>query len=358
MIIVTYVDDFLITGPDPAAISRFKADLRSQFEIQDLGPAQYYLGVRLIRDNNTITLVQDNYWHKVLEARDLLASRTSKTPLNPGQMVHALPSQEQASKDMLEEYSSSVGSLMYGMVQTRPDLAFALSVTSRYSHNPNSQHMGMVNTILRYISGTRNLGLKLGGTELAQQLMPQWTSPAHKWDTQQGVTITVWTDSDWKGDKATGRSTFGYVVTLGGTAESTAEITNAVIWRARRTDRVMLSTTEAEYHAMCKGTTQGLWLKNLLTELHIPVKEVIINGDNQGAIKLSRNPEFHQRTAHIPLEEHFLRDEIEKQTITTQWVTTDNQLADGLTKSLNGPKHQSFIDRLGLIQAKGVKPGV
>src|SRR5208337_1656582 len=118
----------------------------------------------------------------------------------------------------------------------------------------------------------------------------------------------------------------------------------------------MTSTTEAEYHALIKGAQQGLFCRSLFTELRIPIR-VTIKGDNQGSIKLTKNPEFHERTMHIPLEEHFVRDEVERGTIAVTWVPTNKQVADGLTKPLTREKHQRMLQSLGLrdVTESGVR---
>jgi hypothetical protein len=136
------------------------------------------------------------------------------------------------------------------------------------------------------------------------------------------------------------RLTYGYIVQLEN---------STVHWKSKRAHRVMTSTTEAEYHGLMKAVQKGLFYRSLFTELRIPLK-VTIKGDNQSSIKLTKNPEFHDRTAHIPLEEHFVRDEVERETVKIDWVSTDQQLADGLTKPLTRDKHEEFIQRLGLVE--------
>lgn len=110
----------------------------------------------------------------------------------------------------------------------------------------------------------------------------------------------------------------------------------------------MASTTEAEYHGVYQAIKALLWIRNLLFELRIPATYTI-KCDNQGAVKLTKNPEFHQRTGHIPIDEHFVRDEIASKRVTIDWVPTDDQLADGLTKPLAGNRHNTMISRLGLV---------
>jgi hypothetical protein len=343
-------------GPELSSVRQFKEDFSKVFKIKDLGDASYFLGIRILRDRSssarTITLMQDAFAKRILEAKHYESLKTAKTPLAPGSLVHAVPREDTASKTERLTYSLINGSLMYLMVNTRPDYAFPISVVSRFSHNPSSNNLLLAEHCLRYLRGTINYGLILGGNLEFPQ--PDWENNSFSMDqlreNHPKLPVTVWTDSDWKGDKATGKSTHAYVVQLG-TGNG-----NIVSWRSKRTGRVMLSSTEAEYYALGKGAQQALWMRGLFTELRIP-STFTLKGDNMGSIKLSKNPEFHQRTGHIPLEEHFLRDEIESGRLSIEWVPTEEQLADGLTKILPIKGHQEMIRRLGLkdVLEQGVR---
>ncbi|KAG6977830.1 Retrovirus-related Pol polyprotein from transposon RE2 [Fusarium oxysporum f. sp. conglutinans] len=230
---------------------------------------------------------------------------------------------DSASPEEREDYSSKTGSLMYGMTQTRPDLAFLLSVLSRYMSNPSPAHSRLNKRGLRYLQQTRDHGLVLGGV---------------KKDPESAWSITAWADSDWKGDTVTGRSTFGWLVQLEG---------STVSWRAKRHETVALSTTEAEYTALSQCARELAWTRNLFSELLLPLHMPIpLNGDNQGSLKLCRNPELHQRTKHIPLTEHHIREEVEAGNIDVQYVSTYEQVADGLTKPLNTVSHGHFLEAI------------
>ncbi|KAJ0125869.1 hypothetical protein HZ326_31023 [Fusarium oxysporum f. sp. albedinis] len=230
---------------------------------------------------------------------------------------------DSASPEEREDYSSKTGSLMYGMTQTRPDLAFLLSVLSRYMSNPSPAHSRLTKRGLRYLQQTGDHGLVLGGV---------------KKDPESAWSITAWADSDWKGDTVTGRSTFGWLVQLEG---------STVSWRAKRHETVALSTTEAEYTALSQCARELAWTRNLFSELLLPLHMPIpLNGDNQGSLKLCRNPELHQRTKHIPLTEHHIREEVEAGNIDVQYVSTYEQVADGLTKPLNTVSHGHFLEAI------------
>jgi hypothetical protein len=141
----------------------------------------------------------------------------------------------------------------------------------------------------------------------------------------------------------TGRSTFGWLVQL---EDST------VSWRAKRHETVALSTIEAEYTALSQGARELAWIRNLFSELQLPLNvPILLNGDNQGSLKLCRNPELHQQTKHIPFVEHHIREEIEAGNIDVQYVSTHEQIADGLAKPLDAASH-GLLKQFELVQAQ------
>ncbi|KAG7000349.1 Retrovirus-related Pol polyprotein from transposon TNT [Fusarium oxysporum f. sp. conglutinans] len=311
VIIITYVDDFLIMGSNKEAIQGYKARLGEIFTMTDLGPVSHFLG--------------DAYFTRILKKFGLEDCRPVKTPMERNSLSTLQPrdNSDSASPEEREDYSSKTGSLMYGMTQTRPDLAFLLSVLSRYMSNPSPAHSRLIKRGLRYLQQTRDHGLVLGGV---------------KKDPESAWSITAWADSDWKGDTVTGRSTFGWLVQLEG---------STVSWRAKRHETVALSTTEAEYTALSQCARELAWTRNLFSELLLPLHMPIpLNGDNQGSLKLCRNPELHQRTKHIPLTEHHIREEVETGNIDVQYVSTYEQVADGLTKPLNTVSHGHFLEAI------------
>ncbi|RKK10688.1 hypothetical protein BFJ65_g14683 [Fusarium oxysporum f. sp. cepae] len=308
-------------------IQVYEARLGEIFTMTDLGPVSHFLGVRITRDRNSrlIYLSQDAYFTRILKKFGLEDCRPVKTPMERNSLSTLQPRDngDSASPEEREDYSSKTGSLMYGMTQTRPDLAFLLSVLSRYMSNPSPAHSRLIKRGLRYLQQTRDHGLVLGGV---------------KKDPESAWSIIAWADSDWKGDTVTGRSTFGWLVQLEG---------STVSWRAKRHETVALSTTEAEYTALSQCARELAWTRNLFSELLLPLHMPIpLNGDNQGSLKLCRNPELHQRTKHIPLTEHHIREEVEAGNIDVQYVSTYEQVADGLTKPLNTVSHGHFLEAI------------
>ena len=240
---------------------------------------------------------------------------------------------------------------MYAMIETRPDLAFAISQVSQFSHNPGPQHFTAIKRIFRYIAGTLDYGITYGGNH-------------------QDLTIAGYSDASY-GDSVTNRrSSSGYIFMLNG---------GPITWSSKRQTTVALSTTESEYMSLTQAAKEALWLRLLLTELQqinqpnlsVKVRKdnlaahsvlnatglITIFGDNKSSIALAQNPEFHQRTKHIDIQHHFIRDEVTNKRVELTFVNTSDMVADALTKPLGPIKFDRFLTLTGLYPAKGQRGG-
>ena len=322
-IVALYVDDVLVTGPNRADILRIKKALSAKFHMTDLGACAYYLGMTLTRDrtNRIIRLGQAAYVERILREHGMWDAKSVSTPIETSAKLVPAEDGYQAEQKFKTRYQSAVGSLMYAMLGTRPDIAYAVSVVSRYAHNPTNKHWGAVKRILAYLKGTVHMELTFQGT-LSD--------------------LIGYTDSDWAGDTATRRSTSGYVFNIGSAAIS---------WSSKRQATVALSTCEAEYIGQTQATKEAIWLRSLLTSLRPDcntLETVIIYGDNQGAIALSKDPRSHGRTKHIDIANHFCREKVADKSVAFEYTPTDKQVADGLTKALARDKFEAFRDAIGL----------
>lgn len=323
MIIAIYVDDLLIAGPSKNDISEIKRALNGRFQMSDLGPCTHYLGISVRRDraNRSIYLSQRGYIEKFLKDLGMWDVKTAVTPLDSSRLPEA-PQGYQAADALKSKYQRAVGLLMYAMLGTRPDIAYAVSVVSRFSANPTTDHWLAVQRILRYLRGTLDLELAFSG-----DLRP----------------LVGYSDADWAGDISTRRSTSGYVFSIG---------TGPISWSSKRQSTVSLSTCEAEYIGQTQATKEAVWLRNLLAELTYmnerDIPTTIIYGDNQGAIALAKNPKFHGRSKHIDIQHHYVREKVEDRTVGLKYIETSKQIADGLTKPLSKVPFLQFRKALGL----------
>ncbi|KAL5764025.1 hypothetical protein ACOSQ2_016619 [Xanthoceras sorbifolium] len=323
IILLLYVDDMLVAGSDMQEIMNLKRELSKQFAMKDLGAAKQILGMRIKRDtkSGTLLLSQAEYIKKVLSRFNIQDAKPVSTPLG----IHFRLSKEQSPKTEEERthmakvpYASAIGSLMYAMVCTRPDIAQAVGVVSRYMNNPGKIHWEAVKWILRYLRGTTNKTLCFKGGD---------------------TTLTGYVDADLAGNVDIRKSTTGYVYTLGGTAVS---------WVSQLQKIVALSTTEAEYVAVTEASKEMVWLQSFLEELGKKQEDNVLYCDSQSAIHLAKNPSFHSRTKHIQLRYHFIRSLLEDGILKLEKISGAQNPADMLTKTVTTDKLKLCSASVGL----------
>lgn len=214
----------------------------------------------------------------------------------------------------------SLGGLCWFLsTKTRPDIAYAVANVAKFTSHPTKQHWIALKRILRYLRGTANLGLR-------------YTKDSEN-------KLTGYSDADWAGDLTDRHSTSGYVFEMGGAAIS---------WRSKKQTCVALSTAEAEYVALAAATQEAVWLRQLTNTILKCDRSVTLFEDNQSAIAIARNPQFHGRTKHIDIKYHYVREEIEKGIISLEFCPTNLMVADIFTKAVSTDKFKLFRDRLGM----------
>jgi len=337
--VLIWVDDVLWIGPR-GMVDEAKAQLAKQFPVTDLGTAYFFLGIEIVRKPKTITLNQSAYIQKILQRFNLADAHTVSTPLNPGRKLEGTC--DTADEEVDETvYRSMIGSLMYLMLCTRPDITFVVGALSRYSSLPRTSHMNAAKHLLRYVKKTAHIGLRLGPFA-TKDLCP-----------------ILYSDADWAGDLDTRKSTGGYVCVLTEGDTQGEPILSAVSWSSKRQQTIALSTTEAEYMALTQAAKEAIWVSRFLAELQgIPVNtestleplgsKTRIYVDNQDSIAVARNPEFHARTKHIAIQEHYVREKVTTGEIELEYLHTSDMIADCLTKNLSREKVERFQAEMGL----------
>jgi hypothetical protein len=315
LLVDVYVDDLIITGASSEGIEAFKAEMKTLFQMSDLGLLSLYLGIEVHQDDDAITLRQAHYAESILELAGMAGCNAVQTPMEERLKLSRKSTTPEVDAT---HYRRLVGSLRY-LIHTRPDLAFAVGFVSRFMEHPTEEHLQAVKRTLRYVAGTLNFGLCYKRRTGAARLVG-------------------YSDSDLAGDIDTRKSTSGTLFFLG----------NCLIcWQSIKQRVVALSSCEAEYVAATTAATQAIWLAQLLSELTGEEAQTVeLKVDSKSALALAKNPIFHERSKHIELRYHFIRGCLDNGRISTTYISTADQLADILTKALGRVKFQELTSRI------------
>jgi len=326
--LVLYVDDMLLIGNDKEIIQDLKTQLFSKFDMKDLGAANYILGMEIKRDkaNRKLWLNQQKYVETILQRFNMQDGKPVNVPIPVGVKLSAeqCPKTQEEEEDMSRvPYASAVGSLMYAMVCTRPEIAHAVGILSRFMSNPGKEYWTAVKRVFRYLRGTSDYGLCYQGRPGLERMLE----------------IRGFVDADWAGDLDQRRSTSGYVFSLFG---------GAVSWMSKRQSVVALSTTEAEYIAATHASKEAVWLQRLCSSMGLVQQAIRIDYDSQSVIFLAKNPAYHSKTKHIDVQYHFVRDMVEAKRVLLVKVDTLKNVADALTKSVSTQKFSWCRETMGV----------
>ena len=306
----------VIIGNDEQKIKNLKGRLFLEFEMKDLGNLKYFLGIEVLRSKKGIFINQKKYILDLLAETGMIDCKPAETPITVNHGLQTELGGEMAEK---EQYQKLVGKLIY-LAHTRPDISYAVGVVSRFMHCPQIQHMEAVMRIIRYLKGTSNRGVLF--------------------ENNGNLDLMAYTDAGWAGDKDSRKSTSGYFTLVGG---------NLVTWRSKKQNVVALSSAEAEFRGIAKGVTEILWLRKLLCELGFPPKGACrLICDNQASVSISNNPVLHDRTKHVEVDRHFMKEKLENQIISLPLVRSKDQLADILTKAVTAEAFEETLCKLGI----------
>ena len=309
-IVAVYMDDLILLAKTTGEMQEVKDSLSSRFKMKDLGKLHYCLGISIVHDEykKCLWMHQQQYIKNMLEKYGLSDANTVSTP---GDLSVKLKKDDGFSKNIDSVlYQSMIGSLLYAANSTRPDIAHAVGVVSRFASNPSQAHLTAVKRIMHYLKKTVDLAIK--------------------YQKSKNGYLIGYSDADWAGDIDDRHSTTGNLFLMAG---------GPISWQSKKQKIVALSTSEAEYVALGAAVQEAVWLRRLLTV-----------EDNQGAIALAKNQVGHARTKHIDIRYHYIRETVQQEVVTLSYCTTKNMLADLLTKPL--PREQFET----LLQAMGMEP--
>ncbi|XP_060964985.1 retrovirus-related Pol polyprotein from transposon RE2 [Cannabis sativa] len=293
-ILIVYVDDIVITGDDIDEQERLKRRFGEEFEIKDLGPLKYFLGMEFARSKEGIFVSQRKYVLDLLNETGMMGCKPAETPSEPNVKLQAV--EDLKSVKDKELYQRLVERLI-NLSHTRPDIAFSVSMVSQFMHSPGSRPRGHLE-------------------------------------------IEAYTDADWAGSTVDRRSTSGYCSYVGG---------NLVTWQSKKQSVVARSSAEAEFRSVAHGICEIIWIKRLLEELKSsqssPMK---LYCDNKAAIAIAHNPVLHDRTKHVEVDKHFTKEKIESGQVCMPYVSSEDQVADIFTKGLCKKQFDFLTSKLAM----------
>ncbi|XP_060195092.1 uncharacterized mitochondrial protein AtMg00810-like [Lycium barbarum] len=241
--LLLYVDDIILTTSSDDLRKSIMTLLNSEFAIKDLGPLSYFLGIADTRYAGGLFLSQKKYAEEIIERASMSFCRPSATPVDTKPKLSATSTSPFKDPSL---YRSLVGALQY-LTFMRPDISYAVQQICLFMHNLMEVHMNDLKRIVRYIKGTHDHGLHLYPSK--------------------PTTLISYTDADWGSCPDTRRSTACYCVFLGD---------NLISWSAKRQATMSRSSAEAEYRGVANVVAESCWLRNLLLELHCPIRKATL----------------------------------------------------------------------------------
>ncbi|GJY15084.1 putative RNA-directed DNA polymerase [Tanacetum coccineum] len=326
--LILYVDDILIMGNNIPKLKEVKDYLGKCFSVKDLGEAAYILGIKIYRDRSLrlIGLNQSAYIDKILKKFNM---QNSKKGFIPMEVKHDLSNEMCASSDEEKAYmkrvpyASAVGSIMYAVRCTRPDVAFAQNLVSRYQQNPGKLHWVAVKHILKYLRNTKDMFLVYGGNP----------------DTE--LDVTGFCDASWQCDKDDTKSQTGYVFVVNG---------GAVDWKSKKQTTIAMHATQSEYMAASEAAMEAVWIRKFVEDLGVMPsisKPINMYCDNSAAIIFANEPGVMKGARHFLRRYHYVREQVESGEIKLIKVHTDKNLADAFTKALPRGKYKNLQTQRG-----------
>lgn len=318
--ILLYVDDMLVASAYLQAVLSVKAAILAKFPGKDLGECSFFLQMLVERDraSRLIVLKQSRHITELLARVGLSDAKPRAVPMVNN--IYADAASACMSDTGVTEYRSVIGALNFLAVSTRPDIAFSVAFLSRFLKSPTVDKMARARDILLYLKGTVDFGLYLGGAK---------------------AKLGGYSDADWANCPTTRRSQTGLVIHFG---------VGAISWKSQRQHTVSRSTAEAEYIAAGEAAKDVQYLCALRRHLSPSVSHPVVDvkTDNMAALELVKDPISADRSKHIDIIYHHVRERVGLQQLTFSHVPSADNVADIFTKPLARPLFEKFRFALGV----------
>jgi hypothetical protein len=311
-----YIDDIIFGSTNQDYCDEFREMMTKEFEMSMIGELSYFLGLQIKQMKNGTFVSQGKYIKDMLKKFGMEDAKGISTPIGTSGSLD-----KDLSGNMMDQkmYRSMIGSLLY-VTASRSDVMFSVCMCARFQASPRESHLKATKRILRYLKHTQDVGL--------------WYLKSANFE------LIGYSDSDYAGDKVERRSTLGTCQLLG---------RSLVSWSSKKQNSISLSTTKVEYVTAGSCCAQILWMKATLKNFGIKFKQVPLLCGNESVVKLTNNPVQHQRTKHIDVRHHFIRDHQQKGDICIESVGTNDQLADIFTKPLDEKKFCKLRNELNIL---------
>lgn len=315
--ILIHVDDLLVATDDNSLMSELIAKIEGEFELKDLGEVKNYLGIQVSRDEvGNFSLTQSNYIDQIVESADLKDAKVSKIPMDTG--YYKLEGKLLTSNEM---YRKLIGMLLYVSTNTRPDIAACVGILSQRIAKPRDVDMNEVKRLIRYLNGTKFMKLTLSSGEKENA-------------------VCAFSDSDWAENREDRKSNSGYCILVNG---------GMISWSSRKQEVIALSSTEAEYVALTETCKEVTWCREIMKDLDVLLPESItVYTDSQSCINMIENRKFSNRTKHIDIKYHYVREQAANKSVDLVYISTHENIADMLTKPLASVKLVDLSEKAGL----------
>jgi hypothetical protein len=323
LLLTSHIDDCTVTGSSKELVHNFKAKMGTHFKITDLGPIHWLLGIKVTwdQDRRTLSISQEPYIEAILAKYNFVDAKPISIPMDPNaqlSMNQSPTSTTDIAMMKLVPYRSALGLLMYLTAGTQPDIAFAISTLAQYIENPGLAHWEVLKRVYHYLVGMKKWSLTYG---------------------MERKGLSGYADADGASQEHR-HAISGYAFLVDG---------GAISWGSRKQELATLSTTEAEYVAATHTVKEIIWLRCLIGELFSPLTNLtLLYSDNQSAIALMKDGNYHARTKHIDIRYHFIHFTIDKDSICLLYCPTGDMVADTLIKALPSIKAKHFAFELGL----------